>query len=228
MVGHVFEFNPVVQKIKGYLDRNELGKLLYIYSQRVNLGRVQSDINALWSFAPHDISIVNYWLDSDPVRVAARGFSCLNQSNEDVVFVTLEYPEGLGVHLHLSWLDPRKKRVMTLVGSEKMLVYDDVSLEAKIQLYDKRIVHSDHLPKATESYAEFQYQVHGGDLIIPALSFKEPLQVECQHFIDCILKGERPLTDGMNGLRVTRVLEAANRSLKEGGIPVDLRTPAPI
>ena len=226
MVGHVFEFNPAVQRIKRYLEEGELGKLFYIYSQRVNLGRIQSDLNALWSFAPHDISIVNYWLgESQPLRVAARGFSYLNQDQEDVVFVTLDYPSGVGVHLHLSWLDPRKKRVMTLVGSKKMLIYDDVSIESKIQLYDKGIIQLDCYLKAPESFAEFQYQIRDGDLVVPALKFGEPLQHECRHFIDCIRKKSTPMTDGMNGLRVTRVLEAAHRSMIEGGVPVDLATP---
>ncbi|HET8580202.1 MAG TPA: Gfo/Idh/MocA family oxidoreductase, partial [Nitrospiraceae bacterium] len=205
-------------------DQEELGKLFYMYSQRVNLGRIQSDVNALWSFAPHDVSIMNYWLGQEPLWVATRGFSYLNNGIEDVVFVTLEYPGGVGAHFHLGWLDPRKVRLMTLVGSKKMLVYDDVSLDAKIQIYDKGIVQlHDHLG-TPESFAEFQLQLRVGDLVIPpTLQFSEPLQNECQHFIDCIRNGQRPLTDGLNGLRVVKVLEAAEQSLKQGGLPVGLR-----
>lgn len=222
MVGHVFEYNAAVQRIKQYLDEGELGKLFYVYSQRVNLGRIQNDVNALWSFAPHDISIMNHWLGQEPIRVAARGFSYLNNGIEDVVFVTLEYPGGVGVHLHLGWLDPRKVRLMTLVGSKKMLVYDDVSLDAKIQLFDKGIVHLDHFLDAPETFAEFQFQLRVGDLVIPTLQFSEPLQIECRHFLDCIQEGRRPLTDGWNGLKVVKVLEAAERSLKQGGQPIEL------
>ncbi len=225
MVGHVFEYNGAVQQVKQYLDQGELGKLFYVYSQRVNLGRIQSDVNALWSFAPHDISIMNYWLGQEPLSVAARGFSYLNHGIEDVVFVTLEYPGGIGVHMHLGWLDPRKIRLMTLVGSKKMLVYDDVSLDAKIQLYDKGIVNLHDFLDAPETFAEFQFQIRAGDLVVPTLQFGEPLQSECRHFIDCIEKGRRPITDGTNGLKVVRVLEAAERSLRQGGEPVRIGAP---
>lgn len=222
MVGHVFEYNAAVQRVKKYFDEGELGKLLYMYSQRVNLGRIQNDINALWSFAPHDVSIMNYWLGQEPFRVTARGFSYLNNAVEDIVFVTLEYPDGIGAHLHLGWFDPRKIRLMTLVGSKKMLVYDDVSLDAKIQIYDKGVVHLHDYLESPESFAEFQLQIRVGDVVIPSFRFSEPLQSECQHFMDCIRNGRRPLTDGWNGLRVVKVLEAAERSLRQGGLPVEI------
>lgn len=217
MVGHVFEYNVAVQRIKQYIESGELGKLFYVYSQRVNLGRIQHDVNALWSFAPHDISIMNYWFGQQPVRVSARGFSYLNSGIEDVVFVTLQYPNGVGAHLHLGWLDPRKVRLMTLVGSKKMLVYDDVSLDAKIQIYDKGIADLHDFLDTPESFAEFQFQLRVGDLVIPTIHFSEPLQSECRHFIDCIQNEMRPLTDGLNGLRVVRVLEAAEQSLRQDG-----------
>lgn len=224
MVGHVFQYNAAVQRIRQYLDSGELGKLFYVYSQRVNLGRIQNDVNALWSFAPHDISIMNCWLGQEPMRVSARGFSYLNNGIEDVVFVTLEYPGGIGAHLHLGWLDPRKVRLMTLVGSKKMLVYDDISLDAKIQIYDKGIERLDDFLDAPETFAEFQFQLRVGDLVVPTLQFSEPLQTECRHFLDCIQGGRRPLTDGLSGLKVVKVLEAAEQSLKQGGRPVELRT----
>jgi predicted dehydrogenase len=222
MVGHVFEFNPAVRRVKEYLDAGELGRLFYVYSQRVNLGRIQHDVNALWSFAPHDISIMNYWLGQEAVRVSARGFSYLSSGVEDVVFVTLEYPGGIGVNLHLAWLDPRKIRLMTIVGSKKMLVYDDVSLDAKIQLYDKGIAGLHDFLESPETYAEFQFQIRAGDVVIPNLHFSEPLQNECRHFVECVETGNRPLSDGQSGLRVVRVLEAAERSLRHRGEPVDL------
>lgn len=222
MVGHVFEYNVAVQRVKQYLDQGELGQLFYVYSQRVNLGRIQHDINALWSFAPHDISIMNYWLEQEPVCVAARGFSYLNNGVEDVVFVTLEYPGGTGAHLHLGWLDPRKIRLMTLVGSKKMLVYDDVSVEAKIQLYDKGIVDLHQFLETPDTFAQFQFQIRTGDLVIPTIQFGEPLQTECQHFIDCIQNEQTPLTDGRNGLRVVKVLQAAEQSLRQNGQRIEL------
>jgi predicted dehydrogenase len=222
MVGHVFEYNAAVQSIKEYLDRGELGKLFYVYSQRVNLGRIQMDVNALWSFAPHDVSIINYWLNEEPIRVATKGFSYLTKGIEDVVFVTIEYSSGMGAHLHLGWLDPRKVRLMTLVGSKKMLVYDDVSVDSKIQLYDKGITGLDEFGQGPESYAQFQFQIRTGDLIIPRIRFGEPLQTECRHFIDCVKSGTQPMSDGKNGMRVVKVLEAAERSLKSGGRCVEL------
>lgn len=222
MVGHVFEYNAAVQTIKGYLDRGELGKLFYVYSQRVNLGRIQMDVNALWSFAPHDVSIINYWLGEEPVRVSTRGFSYLTKGIEDVVFVTVEYESGVGAHMHLGWLDPRKIRLMTLVGSKKMLVYDDVSVDSKIQLYDKGITGLDEFVHAPESYAQFQFEIRTGDLVIPRIKFGEPLQTECRHFIDCVLNDTKPMSDGYNGMRVVKVLEAAERSLKAGGKCIEL------
>lgn len=222
MVGHVFEYNAAVRWIKKYLDEGELGKLFYMYSQRVNLGRIQNDVNALWSFAPHDVSVMNYWLGREPVSVSARGFSYLSQGVEDVVFMTLGYPEGVGAHLHLGWLDPRKVRLMTLVGSKKMLVYDDVSLDAKIEIYDKGIVGLHDYLESPDSFAEFQLQIRTGDVTIPTLQFNEPLQTECQHFVDCVRAGRRPITDGVNGLKVVRILEAAEQSLRQGGQTVRL------
>ena len=222
MVGHVFEFNSAVQRIKQYIDEGEIGKVFYVYSQRVNLGRFQHDVNALWSFAPHDVSILNYWFGEEALRVSARGFSYLSSGIEDVVFVTLEYPNGVGAHLHLGWLDPRKMRLMTIVGSKKMLVYDDVSLDAKIQIYDKGVAHLDDFLESPETFAEFQFSIRAGDLVIPTLQFSEPLQSECRHFIDCIQHGAKPLSDGLDGLKVVRVLEAAEQSLKNGGKTIDL------
>jgi predicted dehydrogenase len=226
MVGHVFEYNAAVRWIKNYMADGELGKLFYMYSQRVNLGRIQTDVNALWSFAPHDVSVMNYWLGREPVSVAARGFSYLKEGVEDVIFVTLNYPEGVSAHLHLGWLDPRKVRLMTLVGSKKMLVYDDVSLDAKIQIYDRGIVDLHDYLESPSSFVEFQFQIRMGNVTFPTLKFDEPLQTECQHFIECVRTGERPITDGADGLKVVRVLEAAQLSLVNGGQTVLLEAGA--
>lgn len=222
MVGHVFIYNPAVVRIREILAAGDLGSLLYIYSQRVNLGRVQTDLNAMWSFAPHDLSILDYWLGAEPERVSARGFSCLGNGIEDVVFMVLEYPGGIGAHLHLGWLDPRKQRQMTLVGSKQMLVYDDVSLDAKITLYDRGIKDLHDFIHAPKTFADFQVQLRSGDIRVPALSFSEPLQRECQHFVDCIRNGERPITDAAAGLRVVKVLEAGAESLRQGGVAIAL------
>jgi predicted dehydrogenase len=224
MVGHVFEYNSAVRAIKQYIDNGDLGRVLYVYSQRVNLGRIQRTTNALWSLAPHDVSILNYWFGQEPLRVAARGFSCLQPGVEDVVFVTLEYPNAVGAHLHLGWLDPRKVRLMTVVGSKKMLVYDDVSPDAKIQIYDKGVASSSQPNEAPGTFAEFQVRLRVGDLTVPTLKFSEPLQVECQHFVDCIERGERPFSDGQSGLRTVRVLEAAERSLRQDGASITIET----
>ena len=227
MTGHVFEYNAAVTRIKQYLEAGELGRLLYVYSHRVNLGRIQDDVNALWSFAPHDVSILNYWLGAEPVAVSARGLRCLGHGVEDVVFILLEYPGGVGAHLHLGWMDPRKIRQMTLVGAKKMLVYDDVSIDARIQIYDKGVSKLDEYMRAPETFAEFQWEIRTGDVVIPQVKFVEPLQEECRHFVECIRTGTRPRTDGYSGLRVVRVLEAAQESLDNQGaiVRIDARVP---
>ncbi|HKX19319.1 MAG TPA: Gfo/Idh/MocA family oxidoreductase [bacterium] len=228
MVDHVFEYSAAVQRIKAYLDQRELGKLLHVYSQRLNLGRIQTETSALWSFGPHDLSILNYWLGHEPLAIAARGFAYITTGAEDVVFLSLEYPGGINAHLHLGWLDPRKVRLMTLVGTKKMLVYDDVNEDARIQLYDKGVVQLDDYLEAPESFPEFLPRLRVGDVLIPAVSSSEPLQAACRHFVDCVRAGQRPRTDGASGLRVVRVLEAAEESLRQGGRTIALHPEAEI
>lgn len=213
MVGHVFEYNPAVRYIKEMIGAGELGDIYYLYSRRVNLGRVQSDVNALWSIAPHDISIALYLLDQLPEAVSCHGASCLNGEVEDVIFLTLHFPGNVLCHIHVSWLDPSKVREMTVVGSRKMVVYDDVSAEGKVRLYDKGVYR-----KGDPIYGEFQYKLHSGDILIPRIDMQEPLMLECAHFVSCIRNRQTPQTDGVNGLRVVSVLEAAQRSLAAGGI----------
>lgn len=217
MVGHVFEYNPAVRYIKTLIEQGELGEIFYLYSRRVNLGRVQSDVNALWSIAPHDISIALYLLGQMPDAVRCQGASCLNGSVEDVVFLTLFFPNNLLCHVHASWLDPSKTREMTVVGSRKMVVYDDVSAEGKVRIYDKGVFR-----KGDVTYGDFQYKLHSGDILIPRLDLHEPLQMECAHWIDCIRTGSPPLTDGENGLRVLKVLDAGERSLRQEGAKIVL------
>jgi len=217
MVGHVFEYNPAVHYIKRAIDAGELGEVYYLYSRRVNLGRVQSDINALWSIAPHDISIAIHLLGQAPEAVSCHGAACLNGQVEDVIFLTLHFPGNVLCHIHVSWLDPSKTRELTVVGSRKMIVYDDVATEGKVRIYDKGAFR-----KGDPIYGEFQYKLHSGDIWIPRIDMQEPLRLECAHFVECIRTGKRPLTDGENGLRVVSVLEAGQKSLNAGGIKVEL------
>ncbi len=218
MVGHVFEFNPAVRYIKQAIASGDLGDVLYLYSKRVNLGRVQSDVNALWSIAPHDISIALYLLGQLPVSVRCQGASCLNGQVEDVIFLTLNFAPNILCHVHASWLDPSKIREMTVVGSRKMIVYDDVSAEGKVRVYDKGAFR-----KGDVTYGDYQYKLHSGDILIPRLDLKEPLQEECAHFVACVRSGTRPLTDGQNGLRVLQVLTAGQQSLERGGELVNVQ-----
>lgn len=221
MVGHSFEYNPAVLKIKELLTAGELGDMHYIYSTRVNLGRIQQDLNALWSIAPHDISILLYLLNAMPLEVRAQGGSYLSKGIEDVVFLLLRFPGNVIAHVHASWLDPSKVRRMTIVGSRRMVVFDDVDNEAKLKLYDKGVV------KGGEPvYGEFQLRIRSGDIYVPRIDLTEPLFLECAHFIECIRSGQRPRTDGENGLRVVRVLEAAQQSLQRDGAPVRLAAPS--
>lgn len=228
MVGHTFEFNAAVDYVDDLIERRDLGQVYYIYSQRLNLGVVRRDVNALWNLAPHDVSIALRWLKKEPVRVAARGYTYLQAGVEDVVYLDLEFDDGVAVHIHVSWLDPGKVRRTTVVGSRKMVVYDDGSTEAKIQVYDKGI---DREPVADGGYAslgefdsfgKFQLTQRAGDLLIPKINFVEPLKRECAHFVECLRAGTKPRTDGENGLRVVRILEAGTASLRQGGMAVQL------
>ena len=215
MVGHVFEYNPAVQHMKELLDAGAIGDLYYLYSTRVNLGRVQSDINALWSIAPHDVSILLYLLGQMPESVTARGARYLNGNVEDVVFFTLNFAEDVLAHVHASWLDPSKVRRVTVVGSKKMIIYDDLAAEGKVKVYNKGVIRA-----VDAQYGEYQYRLHSGDIAIPKLPMIEPLRAECQDFIDAIVTGKAPQADGRNGLRVVRVLEAAQQSLQQNSRPI--------
>jgi predicted dehydrogenase len=221
MVGHTFEFVPAVLKMKEILDSGTLGEVLYLHSQRLNLGRIQSDINAFWSIGPHDVSIANYLIGADPVWVSARGARYLNKAVEDVTFVTVGYPNGVLAHMHVSWLDPSKTRKTTVVGSKQMLVYDDMESESKLKVYDKGAE-----PVAATDYGAYQYKLRDGELYIPRLDMVEPLGAELSHFLACTLTGERPRTDGWNGARVVSVLEAADASIRADGAQIEVALPA--
>lgn len=213
MVGHLMLYHPALRMVRELLGSGELGELYYLYATRVNLGRVRSDENALWSLGPHDISILDHLIGSLPVTVAARGHRYLQRDVEDVVFVSLEYAGGESAHVHLSWLDPHKERRLTVVCSKKMVVFDDTSVE-KIRIYDKGY---DRPPEFTE-FGEY-LTIRQGDVHIPRVQMEEPLANEWRHFLDCIRTGARPRSDLDSAARVVRVLSAAQRSLKQGGAP---------
>jgi predicted dehydrogenase len=199
--------------LKRIVDSGELGDLYYISTMRLNLGLFQRDLNVLWDLAPHDISILLYLLDREPISVSASGSAHILEGIQDIAFLCLRFPGDVMAHTRVSWLDPRKERTVTVVGSKKMAVYDDVASSEKIKIYDKGV----EKPPYTDSYGEFQLQYHHGDIIVPYISITEPLRLQCQHFIDCVANGTRPQSDGWDGLAVIRVLEAAERSLRNGG-----------
>jgi predicted dehydrogenase len=217
MVGHLMLYHPAMARLKTMVAQGELGRILYIYSVRVNLGRVRQDENALWSLAPHDISMISNLLDDQPESVSARGGTYLQEKIEDVVFVNLKFRSGVSAQIQVSWLDPRKERRLTIVGSQKMVEFDDVNPVEKLRIYDKGF---DRPPAFTE-YAQF-LSIRNGDIHIPQIPMVEPLEVECRHFIECVAEGKRPLTDGASALCVVRVLEAAQKSLENGGAPVNV------
>jgi predicted dehydrogenase len=217
MVGHVFEYNSAVRYIKAALDQGDLGEVYYLYSRRVNLGRVQSDINALWSIAPHDISIALYLLGQMPEFVSCHGSACLNGEVEDVIFLTLHFPGSVLCHVHASWLDPSKQREMTIVGSQKMIVYDDVASEDKIRIYDKGVYR-----RGDPIYGEYQFKVHSGDILVPRLDMREPLREELSDFVNAIQTGTTPQADGENGVRVVTILTAGQMSLAQNGLKVKI------
>jgi predicted dehydrogenase len=217
MVGHLMLYHPAVEKVKRMVDGGELGNLLYLYALRVNLGRVRRDENAMWSLAPHDISMITHIVGAEPESVSARGGSYLQKGVDDVVFLNLRFPSGLMAQVQVSWLDPRKERRLTLVGSQKMVELDDSHPMEKLRIYDKGF---DKPPEFTE-YSEF-LSIRNGDILIPRVGMAEPLELECRAFLEAIASGKPPLSDGESGLRVVRVLEAAQRSLDGDGAPVKL------
>ena len=216
MVGHLLEYHPAVRKVKELVDADELGKVFYVYANRLNLGKVRTDENALWSLAPHDISVLNYLIGEEPEEVSARGECYLQDDVEDVVFGYIKYPSGVVGHLHVSWLDPHKSRKITVVGSDKMVVFDDMESDRKVTVYDKGATTT---RTKFDTYGEF-VTLHFGDIHIPRISNEEPLRVECQHFVECIREDRQPLSDGRDALNVVRVLDAMERSLHGGGRPV--------
>lgn len=222
MVGHTFLYSAAVRKIKEIVDHNDIGDLRYISARRLNLGLFQKDINVAWDLAPHDISIILFIMQELPHSINCRGGAHITTGIEDVTSMTLHFAKERSAIIHSSWHDPRKIREMTIVGSKRMIVYDDIATHEKVKIFDVRVERPPHY----DTFAEFHYAYHYGDTYSPYLHQDEPLRTECQHFLDCIANGQVPLTSGRAGLEVVRILEASSASLKMHGAPIDLQ-PAP-
>jgi predicted dehydrogenase len=205
MVGHLLEYHPAVGRLKELIDAGELGALYYLYGNRLNLGKLREDENALWSLGAHDVSVVLHLIGEEPEECLAHGASYVRAGVQDVVFCYLRFPSGVSAHLHLSWLDPHKERRLTVVGARRMATFDDMLLEGKLAVYDKGF------DEDARSWGE--YIARSGDIFSPRISNAEPLRIECEHFLECIRTGTTPRSDGLSGLRVVRVLEQLQRSL---------------
>lgn len=218
MVGHTFLYAPAVRMIKEIVDSGKIGDIRYISSRRLNLGLFQKDINVVWDLAPHDISIILYLMSESPNGVNCQGVANVTKGIEDVCSLSLAFPSGRFASIQSSWLDPRKVRDMTIVGTEKMIVYDDIEPLQKIRIHDQRV----ETPPHYDTFSEFHYAYHYGDVLAPYIKQEEPLKVECQHFLDCIRSGQPPLTSGIQGMQLIRILEASSESLKRNGERVPL------
>jgi len=217
MVGHLLIYHPVVDRLKEMVVSGELGKIYYIYTQRVNLGVIRQDENALLSFAPHDVSVILYLLEEEPVTVTGCGESYIQKGIEDVAFLGLQFSDGKMANIHLSWLDPHKLRKITIVGSKKMVVFDDMEVSEKLKVYDKGVKNPSY-----DTYGEY-LSLRFGDITIPSIKMTEPLRAEAEHFIHSIESRKEPKTGGRDGLKVVKILMAAQESLKKKGFPVSVR-----
>jgi predicted dehydrogenase len=221
MVGHTFLYSPPVLRLKELVAQGDLGAVQYLYSQRLSLGRIRRDCNALWNFAPHDVSIMLHLLEEPVVEVTAKGFSFIEPGIDDICFASLTFESGIGANLHVSWIDPRKTRLMTVVGDEKMAIYNDVSVDQPLWLVDSGVARDRDLGEY-ESMSDFQWRTRSGDIVIPRIEMSEPLKNEITAFGDACLTRTAPLTDGDHGLEVVRVLEAIDRSAQANGRPTEV------
>jgi len=208
MVGHLLEYHPAVARLKQLIDEDELGHLYYLYGNRLNLGVLRANENALWSLGAHDVSVVLHLIGEEPDECLAHGASYVREGVQDVVFCYLRFPSGIVAHLHLSWLDPHKERRLTVVGARRMATFDDMLVEGKLAVYDKGF------DEDTRSWGE--YITRSGDMFAPHVANAEPLRLECEHFVECIRSGAAPRSDGHSGVRVVKVLERLQRSLEDG------------
>ncbi len=217
MVGHLLIYHPATSMISDIISRGEIGEIYYMYTKRLNLGVVRKDENVLWSLAPHDISIVLFLMGETPESITVNGSAYLNKRVEDVAFMTLFFPGDRMAQIHVSWLDPHKERKAVVVGSKKMLVFDDMEANEKIRIYDKGAQ-----VKATADFVE-SISIRHGDINIPLVPTQEPLMVEIRHFVDCVMNKKRPASDARQGLEVVRVLTAGDKSMRQGGKTIKLR-----
>ena len=215
MVGHTFEYNAAVHELRRLIVSGELGEILYIDGVRVGLGLFHPTLNVIWDLAPHDISIINLLTDSMPIEVTAHGAACLQPDLVDVAYLNMVYPGGLTANTRMSWLDPAKTRRTTVVGTEKMVVYDDVEPLEKLRVFDKKVTSI----RRTDTFGDFSFSYHYGSVVSPHIHFDEPLKVECRDFIDAVMATRAPASDGHSGLRVVQVIEAAQESLRADGLP---------
>jgi predicted dehydrogenase len=214
MVGHTFEYNPAVHALRDLMESGDMGEIHYIDTARLNLGLFQRGLNVLWDLAPHDISILLYLLRQNPLSVSSHGMSCVMEKVHDVVYLNLTFPNGVLAHVHVSWLDPCKVRRVTVVGSKKMVVYNDIEMQEKLRIYDKGV---DSPPRGTAQLEETTFSYRYGDITIPNIKMAEPLKQECLHFIDCVQNKKKPISSGEEGYHVVKILEAAQRSLIDSG-----------
>ncbi len=219
MVGHTFVFNSGIRKVKEYVDRNELGRVYYLYARRTNLGPIRTDVNALWDLAPHDISIFNFLLGSAPTWVSAVGTQVLNNGREDVGFISLGYGEGIVAHVHVSWADPHKVREVVVVGSDKRIVFNDLGMPEQVRVFEKGLAPA---PQEASNFGDYHFQIRDGAILSPRVEASEPLKNECAHFVDCVINDKRPISSGTEGRDVVAVLEAIDRSMARHGAPVDV------
>src|SRR5271170_7792135 len=217
MTGHTFLYSPAVRKIKEIIAKGDLGEIRYISARRLNLGLFQKDINVAWDLAPHDLSIILSIMGEMPVSVNCRGSAHITPGIEDVTTMCLTFSRQRSATIQSSWLDPRKVREMTIVGSKRMIVYDDLAPLEKIRVYDMRVERPPHY----DTFTEFQYAYHYGDICAPYIKQEEPLKTECQHFLDCIKNGTTPMSCGVRGMELVKILEASSESLRRGGAPVE-------
>ncbi len=224
MVGHVFVYNAAAQRAKEFITTGELGRVYYLSMVRTNLGPIRVDVNAAWDLATHDISLANYWLDSEPISVSATGGAWINSGIEDAIFATVRYPNDVLVNLHASWLHPRKARDITVVGEKRMLTFDDIHLSEPLRIYDKHVGEELAQQRYVDSFSSFRMAIREGDIMVPRVSASQPLKNECEHFLDCVISGEAPLSGGAEGVSVVRALEALTRSLEEKGREVLLES----
>ncbi len=221
MVGHTFLYSPPVNRLRQLIAEGELGAVQYLYSQRLSLGRIRRDCNALWNFAPHDVAIMLYLLGERPDRVSGTSMTMIEAGVPDVFFAQLEFPSGVGAHLHVSWIDPRKTRLMTVVGDRKMAIYNDVSVDQKLWIVDAGVARGGDFGEY-QSLGDFQWRTRAGDILIPKIDMTEPLRNEMEAFAQACSSGRPPLTDARHGAEVVTVLSAIDASALAKGTPVEI------